>query len=134
MSFDFPRFVRWTGFYNIGLAAIAALSAWGPLFGVRFCHPAWALLLGGFLGFCAAVLLISSRNLAVFAPLLFWEMLLRFAAFAILVPYGWFGDIGGMAAVLGLGDLLVGLGYLYGLTRCLGWSYGDLILGRSGVE
>ena len=85
--FDFPRFVRLTGFYNIGLVLIAALSAGGPLFGVRFCHPAWALLIGGFLSFCAAVLLIASRNLKVFAPLLFWEMLLRFVAFAVLVPY-----------------------------------------------
>lgn len=134
MGFDFTRFVRWTGFYNVGLAIIAALSAWGPLFGVRFCHPAWALLLGGFLGFTAVVLLISSRHLKVFAPLVFWEALLRFAAFAILVPYGVFGDIGGMAAVLGLGDLLVGLGYLYGLSRCLGASYGDLLRGRSIVD
>ena len=129
MHFDFPRFVRYSGFYNIALAFGVALSAWGPVAGVRFCHPAWALLIAGFLGFTAAVLVFASRDLKLFAPLLFWEMLLRFAAFAVLVPYGLFGDIGVMAAVLGLGDLLAGLGYLYGLN-CLGAAYGDWLRGR----
>jgi hypothetical protein len=132
MTIEFPRFVKYTGFYNIALAGITALSAAGPLAGIRFCHPAWALLIAGFLGFTAVVLLFASRDVKLFAPLIFWEMLLRFAAFAVLVPYGLFGDIGGMASVLGLGDLLVGLGYLYGL-RTLGASFVELLLGRGSL-
>jgi hypothetical protein len=129
MTIQFPSFVKYTGFYNMAIAVITALSAAGPIAGIRFCYPAWALLLAGFLCFTAAVLMFVSRDVKLFAPLIFWEMLLRFAAFAVLVPYGLFGDIGGMASVLGLGDLLIGLGYLYGL-RTLGASFVDLLLGR----
>jgi hypothetical protein len=131
MSFDVSRFVYWTGVYNMGLTIAVALSAAGPILGVRFCSPAWALLIAGFLAFTAVVLIISSRNLTLFAPLVFWEAILRFVAFAVIVPFGLFGDIGIMGAVLGLGDLVIGLGYLYGLTKCLGFSYADLFWARN---
>lgn len=126
MSFDISRFVYWTGVYNLGLMLGVGISGFSPVFGIRFCSPAWALLIAGFLGFTAVVLLFSSRNLKLFAPLVFWEAILRFVAFAVIVPYGLFGDIGGMGAVLGLGDLLIGLGYLHGLVRCLGFAWADL--------
>ena len=131
MNFDVSRFVYWTGVYNIGLTLGVALSAFGPIFGIKFCSPAWALLIAGFLGFTAVVLIISSRNLKLFAHLVFWEALLRFAAFIVVVPYGLFGDIGIMAVVLGLGDLAIGLGYLYGLVRCLGFTNTDLFWARN---
>ena len=89
------------------------------------------LLIAGFLGFTAVVLIFSSRNLKLFAHFVFWEALLRFAAFIVVVPYGLFGDIGIMAVVLGLGDLAIGLGYLYGLIRCLEYSYIDLFWARN---
>ena len=53
MNFDVPRFIYWTGVYNIGLTLGVALSAFGPIFGINFCSPAWALLIAGFLGFTA---------------------------------------------------------------------------------
>jgi len=57
---------------------------------------------------------------------------LRFVAALILIPAGVFGDIGLIAAILGLGDLSIGLAYVFGLTKELGRSHEDLLFDRLG--
>jgi hypothetical protein len=78
------------------------------------------------------VLVYASRDLPRRASLVYWEALLRFVAALILIPAGLFGDVGLIAAVLGLGDLLIGLVYVFGLTREFGASHGDLLFDRLG--
>ena len=62
------------------------------------------------------------------AALVYWESLLRYVAALLLIPAGMFGDIGGIAALLGLGDLGIGLIYMFGLKREPGVSHRALLL------
>jgi len=55
----------------------------------------------------------SSRDLSRRATFVYWEACLRFVTALILVPAGVFGDIGLIAAILGLGDLVIGLVYVF---------------------
>ena len=62
---------------------------------------------------------------------MYWESLLRYAAAIVVIPAGLFGDIGLIAAVMGLGDLAIGLVYMFGLTKDLGVSHYALLSGQS---
>jgi len=130
MPFKMSSFVFWSGVYN---AALAFSLLFPPLYraiGLKVCDPVWAWLIAGFLAYTSVVLVFSSRDLSQRATLVYWEALLRFVAALILVPAGLFGDIGGIAAILGLGDFLIGLVYVFGLTKALGRSHEDLLFDR----
>ena len=133
MTFKLSSFVFWSGIYN---AALACFLLFPPLYravGLNVCSPVWAWLIAGFLGYTGVVTL--SIALAIFRGAQrssYWEALLRFVAALILVPAGLLGDIGLIAAVLGLGDLAIGLVYVFGLTRELDASHEDLLLDRLG--
>ncbi|WP_045227136.1 hypothetical protein [Methyloterricola oryzae] len=95
--------------------------------GLNICAPVWGWLIAGFLGFTAAVLIISARDLKRRASQVYWESLLRYAAALLLIPAGLFGEVGKIAALLGLGDLAIGLVYMFGLTKELGVSHKALL-------
>jgi hypothetical protein len=63
----------------------------------------------------------------------YWEALQRYVAALLLIPAGLLGDIGGIggiggiAALLGLGDLAIGLMYMFGLPAELGVSHRALL-------
>jgi hypothetical protein len=48
-------------------------------------------------------------------------------AAALLIPYGFFAHLGIMAGVLGLGDLLIGLAYLFALPGVISKRPTDLL-------
>lgn len=132
MPVKMSAFVFWSGVYN---AALAFLLLFPPLYravGLNVCNPVWAWLIAGFLAYTSLVLVYASRDLPRRASLVYWEALLRFVAALILFPAGIFGDVGIVAALLGLGDLLIGLVYIFGLTKELGASHGDLLFDRLG--
>lgn len=132
MTFKISSFVFWSGIYN---AALASSLLFPPLYraiGLNVCSPVWAWLIAGFLAYTSAVLVFACRDLPRRAALVYWEALLRFVAALILIPAGVFGDVGLIAAVLGLGDLLIGLVYVFGLTKELGASHEDLLFDRLG--
>jgi hypothetical protein len=62
----------------------------------------------------------------------YWESLLRYAAALLLIPAGLFGDIGLIAVPMGLGDLAIGLVYMFGLPKELGLSHSALLCDRCG--
>ena len=132
MPFKMSSFVFWTGIYNAGLASFLLFPPLYRPLGLNVCSPVWAWLVAGFLGFTSAVLVLSSRDLPRRATLVYWEAILRFVAALILMPAGLWGDIGSIAALLGLGDLMIGLVYVFGLTKELGASHEDLLLDRLG--
>ena len=116
-------------------AALACFLLFPPLYravGLNVCSPVWAWLIAGFLGYTGVVRIYCSRDLSRGATLVYWEALLRFIAALILVPAGLLSDIGLIAAVLGLGDVAIGLVYVFGLTRELDASHEDLLLDRLG--
>jgi len=127
------RFIFWTGIYNAGLALILLCPPAYRALGLNICSPVWAWLVAGFLAFTSAVLILSARRLPERASLVYWEALLRYAACLVLVPAALFSDIGLMAAPLGLGDLAIGLVYMFGLPKALGVSHQTLLFDRLGT-
>jgi hypothetical protein len=73
------------------------------------------------------VLILCSRDLQRRASLVYWESLLRYLAALVLIPAALFGDIGLIAALLGAGDLAIGLVYMFGLVNELGVSHRELL-------
>jgi len=120
MPFKMSSFVFWTGIYNAGLASFLLFPPLYRPLGLNVCSPVWAWLVAGFLGFTSAVLVLSSRDLPRRATLVYWEAILRFVAALILMPAGLWGDI------------MIGLVYVFGLTKELGASHEDLLLDRLG--
>jgi glycine cleavage system pyridoxal-binding protein P len=55
--------------------------------------------------------------------LVYWESLLRYIAALVLVPAALLGDVGLIAAPLGLGDVAIGLVDMFGLPKELGSSH-----------
>jgi len=130
MPFSMRQFVLWSGVYNAGLALFLLFPPLYRGLGLNIPAPLWGWLLAGFLGFTSAVLILSSRDLRRRASLVYWESLLRYVAALLLIPAGLFGDIGLVAVPLGLGDLAIGLVYMFGLSKEFGISHSRLLCDR----
>ena len=130
MPFKVSQFVFWSGVYNAGLALFLLFPALHRLVGLNV-PPVLAWLISGFLAFTSAVLILSSRDLPGRAAFVYWEALLRYVAALVLIPAGLLGDIGWIAAPLGLVDLAIGLVYMFGLPRELGLSHSNLLRDRT---
>jgi hypothetical protein len=124
------QFVFWSGAYNAGLASFLLFPPLYRALGLNICAPVWGWIIAGFLAYTSAILIYSSRDLGQRACLVYWESLLRYAAAGVLIPAGLFGDIGLIAVLLGLGDLAIGLVYMFGLVRELGAFHQGLLFGR----
>ncbi|MGR9085927.1 MAG: hypothetical protein ACU841_02510 [Gammaproteobacteria bacterium] len=132
MPFSMRQFVFWSGVYNAGLALFLLIPPLYRTLGLNIPAPLWGWLLAGFLGYTSAVLILASRDLRRRASLVYWESFLRYIAALLLVPAGLFGDLGLIAAALGLGDLVIGLVYMHGLPKELGAPHQDLLCDRLG--
>ncbi len=132
MPISMRSFIYWTGVYNAGLALFLLFPQVYRTLGLNICAPVWGWLIAGFLGFTGAVLILASRDLRHRASLVYWESLLRYVAALLLIPAGLFGDIGLIAALMGLGDLAIGLIYMTGLPKELGLSHSALLCDRCG--
>jgi hypothetical protein len=132
VPFPMSRFVFWSGVYNAGLALFLL---WPPAYqalGLNIPAPFWGWLVAGFLAYTGVVLVLASRDLRQRASLVYWEALLRYVAALLLIPAGLFGDLGLIAVPLGLGDLGIGLIYMFGLPKALGLTHGALLWDRLG--
>ncbi len=123
MPFPMKNFIFWSGVYNGGLAIFLLFPSLYRGVGMNICDPAWGWLIAGFLGFTSAVLILASRDLRRRAVFVYWESILRFIAALVLVPAGLFGDVGFIVIPLGLGDLAIGLVYMFGLPKEMGVSH-----------
>lgn len=132
MPFKMSAFVFWSGVYNAGLALFLCFPALYRAIGVNLCSPVWGWLIAGFLAYTSVVLMYASRDLAPRAGLVYWESLLRYVAAIVLIPAGLFGDVGFPATLLGLGDLVIGLVYAFGLVKEFGRSHQELLFDRGG--
>jgi len=132
MPSKMSAFVFWSGVYNAVLAIILAFPPLYRAIGLNICSPVWGWLIAGFLAYTSVVLIFASRNLFMRGALVYWEALLRYVAALVLIPAGLFGDIGLIAALLGLGDLVIGLVYAFGLPKELGVSHRALFFDSVG--
>ena len=123
-------FIFWTGVYNSGLALTLTFPPVYRLLGLNVPAPIWGWLIAGFLAFTSVVLILASRDLRRRASFVYWESILRYIAALLLIPGGLFGDIGLIAVPLGLGDLAIGLAYMFGLPKELGVSHCALFCDR----
>lgn len=130
MPIKMTKFIYWSGIYNTGLAITLLLPFVYLSIGLNIPAPLWGWLLAGFLAYTSAVLILASRDLRRRASMVYWESILRYIAALLLIPAGFFGDLGLIAVPLGLGDLAIGLIYMFGLPKELGVSHSDLIWDR----
>jgi hypothetical protein len=117
-------------FTNVGLGLFLTFPPLYQALGLNVPIPFWGWLIGGFLAYTGAVLILSSRDLRRRASLVYWESILRYIAALLLIPAGLFGDLGMIAVPLGLGDLAIGLVYMFGLSKEYGVSHRSLFFDR----
>ena len=125
------KLVFWSGIYNVTLV-IACISPkiYLDIFGLNFESPIMAKIISVVLIFTVAVLIISSRNLKSYAPIVYWEGIVRVLAGIILIPAGFLGSLGIFAGILGIVDVIWALIYFFGLTKKFNVSHWDLIAGK----
>src|SRR5208337_2570020 len=121
------NFVFWSGIYNGGLSLILTFPPIYRALGLNVPTPLWGWLVGAFLAYTGAVLILSSRDLRRRASLVYWESFLRYIAALLLIPAGLFGDLGMIAVPMGLGDLVIGLTYMVSLPKIFGLSHHSLL-------
>lgn len=123
------RFAYWAGVYNLALAAGMAVPAVTRSLGINIADRVLGQLIAGFLLYTAITQIVGSRDLRTNGWVIFWEGILRWIAAALLIPYGFFGHLGGMAGVLGSGDFLIGTVFLFFLPRAIGKRATTLLAG-----
>ena len=114
------KFVFWTGVYNIFLGLGFLFPPLVDFLGVSV--PAsgfWVQLPATFVIYLGVLLILCSRSLRSRASIVYWEGILRVAAFLLLAGYSLFADLGISMALVGTIDLVIGLGYMFGLPRSL---------------
>lgn len=122
--------VFWSGVWNVGLGLVLVTPPIREFLGVQIPNPFWPSIVAAFLWYTAATLILSSRDVQIFAGFIYWEALLRFAAVALLVAYG-FTYVGVVPTVLfAVTDFAWGLIYLIGLQRVTGRSHRSLLFDR----
>ena len=127
-------FVFWTGIYNAGLALLLLFPSAYRAIGLNICDPLWGWLIASFLAFTSVVLILAARDLGRRATFVYWESFLRYAAALLTIPAGLLGDTGLVAAGMGLGDLVIGLVYMFGLPHALKVSHSDLLFDRLSFQ
>ena len=132
MPFKMTHFIFWSGVYNAGLALTLTCPPIYRLLGLNIPAPLWGWLIAGFLAYTSVALILASRDLPQRASFVYWESVLRYIAALLLIPAGLFGDLGLIAVPLGLGDLTIGLVYMFGLPKELGLSHSALLFDRRG--
>ena len=124
----FKKFVFVTGFLDI----LIGLGVWiPPLTDPQKGTFVAFMTLGAFLMFAGAALMWASRDIAIRAPIIFWQGLVRLTAVlsiiyavpaGLSVPYEY-----AVAAF----DGVVGLTYLFGTMQATGASATKLLLGKT---
>ena len=130
MPFKMTPFIFWTGVFNAGLALTLTFPSIYRWLGLNVPTPLWGWLVAGFLAYTSVALILASRNLRPRASFVYWESILHYIAALLLIPAGLFGDLGLIAVPLGLGDLAIGLTYMFGLPKELGLSHSALLCDR----
>src|SRR4029078_2935791 len=119
----FERMVFWSGIWNVGLGLILITPPIREFLGLQVPNPFWPCIVAVFLWYTAATLIQSSRNVQIFASVIYWEAMLRFAAVGFLVAYV-FTYVAVVPPVLfAVTDFVWGLVYLLGLRRVTGRSH-----------
>ncbi|MGB5809102.1 MAG: hypothetical protein WBG86_01155 [Polyangiales bacterium] len=124
----FRRFVWITGFLDI----LIGLAVWSqPLLMPQAGTFVSLMTLGSFLMFAGAALMWASKDIAVCAPVIFWQGLVRLTAVCSIL----YGVPNGLATPYEYGvaafDGIISLTYIFGTMRFTGVSAPRLLMGRT---
>ncbi len=122
------KIVLISGFWNL-ILGLGSLSS-GLLKSENSTEIYFHCMVGVFLLFTSAVLIVASRDLQKYATFVLWEGLLRFAAAGILLTIG-LSAIGDNAVVLGMTDTVWGIIYSIGLPFVLKKSFKQILFDQS---
>jgi len=107
----FERVVFWSGIWNVGLGLILVTPPIREFLGLQVPNPFWPWIVAAFLWYTAATLILSSRDVRIFASVIYWEALLRVPTILFAVT-----------------DFVWGLVYIVGLQRVTGRSHTSLLV------
>jgi hypothetical protein len=122
------KIVLISGFWNL-ILGLGSLSS-GLLKSENSTEIYFHCMVGVFLLFTSAVLIVASRDLQKYATFVLWEGLLRFAAAGILLTIG-LSAIGDNAVFLGMTDTVWGIIYSIGLPFVLKKSFKQILFDQS---
>jgi hypothetical protein len=122
------KIVLISGFWNL-ILGLGSLSS-GLLKSENSTEIYFHCMVGVFLLFTSAVLIVASRDLQKYATFVLWEGLLRFAAAGILLTIG-LSAIGNNAVFLGMTDTVWGIIYSIGLPFVLKKSFKQILFDQS---
>jgi hypothetical protein len=129
---DMKKFVFWTGVYNVALGLSFFIPGYLPLIGFKTPDQLYYTInTGFFVVFIGVVLIYCSHDLKNRANLVYLNAMLRIVGFFLLAGFGVFGDLGGIAALAGVTDLVIGLIYIFGLKASENKSHLDFLLDRN---
>jgi hypothetical protein len=89
----------------------------------------WTLILCGVLGVTGCILVLAARDLISRGSIAYYEGIARLVAAALLLTLGRF-ELGTLAVVIGVADLLFGLMQVFGLPVWLGRTHAQMLLDR----
>jgi len=129
---DMKKFVFWTGVYNVALGLSFFIPGYLDLLGFNTPDRLYYTVnTGVFVVFIGVVLMYCARDLKSRANLVYLNALLRIAGFFLLAGFGLFGDLGTIAVLAGVTDLVIGLIYIFGLkASAKNKSHLDFLLDR----
>jgi hypothetical protein len=122
------KIVLISGFWNL-ILGLGSLSS-GLLKSKNSTEIYFHCMVGVFLLFTSAVLIVASRDLQKYGTFVLWEGLLRFAAAGILLTIG-LSAIGNNALFLGMTDSVWGIIYSIGLPYILKKSFKQILFDQS---
>lgn len=120
-------FVFWTGIMNFSFGLGFMFPAMAQYLGEVAPTLVWSQLLGVILMFLGVILVLCSRDIERYATIICWEGVVRIAGFLVMGGHGFLGDAGVSIGFAGVLDLLIGGGYLIGLSRSLNLSPRQLL-------
>lgn len=125
------KFVLATGVYNILLGLSFLIPGLPGFLSINVpVSNLWVYAIASFVICLGVLLILCSKDLQARASLVYWEGVFRILFFLLLAYFGFMGNVGVMVGVIGIIDLLIGLGYLFGLPKALHTSHMDLLLDR----
>ena len=128
---NMQKFVFWSGVYTISLGVSFFIPGYLAFFGFKTPDAMyWTLNTGCFVTFVGVILIYCSRNLKERAGIVYANAVLRILGFFMLAGFGFFGELGKIAILAGIIDLVIGVTYLLGLPANQKKSHGDLLLDR----
>lgn len=128
---NMKKFVFFTGIYNVMMGVSFFIPGYMELLGFNLPESGyWSFNLGFFVMFVGFLLIFCSRDLESRASIVYLNSFLRLTGFFLLAGYGFFGNLGIVAGLAGILDLIIGVVFFLGLPASQKKSHMDMLLDK----